>query len=77
MNTVQKNALLSIITLVFAGLALAVSQSDGEMKDIPWLVIGGLGIITLLFTMLQWRRQASPPPSPPPPEPAGKKPRKR
>lgn len=65
MNTVQKNALLSVITLVFAGLVLLGNQSDGEMKDIPWLLIGGLGVVTLLFGMLQWRRKVAPPASPP------------
>ncbi|MDR3590301.1 MAG: hypothetical protein P4N41_11680 [Negativicutes bacterium] len=74
MNTVEKNALLSVVTLAFAGLALFMSQSDGETKDIPWFVIGGLGVITLLLSMLQRRRRTA---SPAAPASAGKKPRKR
>lgn len=64
MNTVQKNALLSVGTLIFAGIALAMSQSEGAPQDIPWLIVGGLGIVTLLFSILQRRRRTEPPSQP-------------
>jgi hypothetical protein len=62
MNSIQKNALLSVVTLVFAGLVLLGNQSDSAMTDIPWWFIGGLGVVTLVFALLQRRRKAAPPP---------------
>jgi hypothetical protein len=64
MNTVQKNAILSVVTLVLATAALVVSQQDSG-ADVPWLPIAGVVTASVILGLMLWRR----PPGKPAPQP--------
>ncbi|MDR3564874.1 MAG: hypothetical protein P4N59_26045 [Negativicutes bacterium] len=67
MNVIAKNAFLSVVVLIGAGLALLSSKSGVDFAEVPWLPLGAFVFVGLLFGILfgiLQRRKLAPKPGP-------------
>lgn len=60
MNVVMRNFLVSMVTVIIAGLALWSSEEGGSTANIPWLLLAGFGAGCIVFSFVGWwRRRAA------------------
>jgi preprotein translocase subunit SecF len=59
MNTVQRNAFMSVVVLITAAVLLYFSED--KSAEIPWLPVLGFLAGSLIFAFASWRRAAAEP----------------
>lgn len=59
MNVVMKNFIISMVTVIIAGLALWTTEEGGGGANVPWLLLVGFGAGCLVFSFAGWWRRRS------------------
>lgn len=54
MNVVMKNFIISMVTVIIAGLALWTTEEGGGGANVPWLLLVGFGAGCLVFSFAGW-----------------------